>query len=189
LETLTAGIADEAELVAKAQADTMAFAAVYDYFYPRVYNYVRYRAGDTALTDDLVAEIFERALVALRHYRPGRGSFSAWLFGIARHVVQDQRRWQRRHPAAPLDAARLVPADVPAPDDRLLAAQEQARLLVAVGTLKERDREVIALKFGAGLANGRIAAVMGLTENHVGVILFRALQALRRQLGPTSGTE
>ncbi len=189
METFRIGLAEEELLAAKAQADTLAFAAVYDHYYSRVYNYVRYRVAEAVLTDDLVAEIFERALAALPRYQPGRGPFSAWLFAIARHVVQDHRRWQRRHPALPLDVLGPVPGEGPAPDEQLVAAQERARVLEALATLKERDREVVALKFGAGLTNARIADVMGLSESHVGVILFRSLQVLRGQLGAVGRPE
>ena len=78
--------------------------------------------------------------------------------------------------------ARLV-----APDLDLLpqdVAQRQAdfnRLSVLLSRLADRDRELVALKYGAGLTNRTIAGLTGLSESNVGVILHRAVQELRQQ--------
>jgi len=182
VETLTAARWHEATLVARAQADRAAFAAVYDHFFRRVYNYVRYRVEDPETADDVTAQVFERALRHLPEYRPDQAPFAAWLFRIARHAVTDHLRQRRRHPALPLESIEDRFSDQPEPSEQVEVAQTQARVLALVARLKEREREIIALKFGAGLTNCQIAELIGLSEGNVGVILYRAIRALRREL-------
>ena len=55
--------------------------------------------------------------------------------------------------------------------------------------LDDRERDLLALKFGAGLTNRRIARLTGLTESNVGVILYRTLHHLREQLREEEGYE
>jgi len=78
---------NELALVARATAEPAAFAAIYDHYFPRVYNYVRYRVRDVETADDITAQVFERALVSIGSYRPERAPFSAWLFAIAHNPI------------------------------------------------------------------------------------------------------
>ena len=96
MDGTVAVLPNELALVARATAEPAAFATIYDHYFPRVYNYVRYRVGDAETTDDLTAQVFERALVNIGRYRPERAPFAAWLFAIARNAVSDYLRAQRR---------------------------------------------------------------------------------------------
>jgi RNA polymerase sigma factor (sigma-70 family) len=55
-------------------------------------------------------------------------------------------------------------------------------LLAHIAYLSEREQEIIGLKFGGGLTNRKISNLLGLTENHVAVVLYRAIRKLRRSL-------
>lgn len=182
LEASTTAIAYELTLATSAQADIAAFAAIYDHFFRRVYNYVRYRVGDAAEADDLTAQVFERVLRHLPSYRAKRGPFAAWLFRIARNTVYDELRRRQRHPWLPLETIHDHIDDQVGPDEEVAAKLERARVLGLIAALPERKREIIALKFGAGLTSRHIADLMKLSESNVGVILYRALNTLRSQL-------
>ena len=182
METLAISLPHEQVLVARAQADRAAFAEVYDHFFRRVYNYVRYRVNEPDAADDLTAQIFEQVLCHLAEYRPKRGPFAAWLFRIARNRVRDHLRHERRHPQVPLGSLEERIGDHTELADQVAAKQTRARALALVAELKEREREIIALKFGAGLTNRQIADLMDLSESNVGVILYRTLRALRQHL-------
>ena len=62
--------------------------------------------------------------------------------------------------------------------------EERDRLLAALARLPARERDLIGLKFAAGLTNRRIADLTGLTESNVGVILYRTIRRLRTDLDP-----
>ena len=177
---LQLNLTNEAGLVDQAVADPQAFLVLYDRYFPAVYNYVRYRCQDAATSDDLTAQIFERALTKLDNYKPRRGSFSAWLFAIARNTVAGYYRGRR--PSVALEQVANQPAPEPSPPEAVMHREELARLLLALATLSDREQEIVRLKFGAGLSNMEIGKVMRLRAGHVAVILYRALRKLRPRL-------
>ncbi len=173
----------EQAMVQRAVAEPAAFAAVYDHYFPRVYNYVRYRIGDATAADDVTALVFERALANLARYRPDRAPFAAWLFCIARNAVIDHLRRRRVQRLLSLDVLRNTAGAEPSPPEAVAGAEKRAALLAAVARLSERERDLIALRFAAGLTNRRIAELTGLSASNVGVILYRAVQKLREEIG------
>ena len=143
---------------------------------PRIYNFFRYRLGDDRMAEDLAAETFEKAWRNRQRYRHNLSAFSTWLFTIARHVAADYFRKPRAE--IPLDAAPALSADVTVED----LAQRRAdfnRLSALLARLPDRERELVALKYGAGLTNRAIAKLSGLSESNVGSILHRVTQGLR----------
>ncbi len=182
MDGTVAVLPNERALVARAVAEPAAFAAIYDHYFPRVYNYARYRVGDAQTADDLTAQVFERVLVKIGEYRPERRPFAAWLFAIARNSVADHLRVQRRHPWLSLEAVRDRASAAPSPEVVVERDQGRSELLEAVARLSERERELVALKFAAGLTNRTIADLTGLSEGNVGVVLYRAMHRLRTVL-------
>ncbi len=143
---------------------------------PRVYNFFRYRVGAGPEAEDLTAITFEKAWRARERYRRDLGAFSTWLFTIARNVAVDHLRRTREH--VPLeDAAHVAAAD--AADARAEHRSDVERLAALLAGLDARERDLLALKYGAGLTNRAIARVSGLTESNVGTILHRTVQRLR----------
>lgn len=182
MDGLTLTLENESALVERAQASPAAFAPIYDHYFPRIFTYVRYRVPDAPTADDLTAHIFEKALVNMAAYRPERAPFGAWLFGIARNAVNDYLRAQRRRPWLSFDWLTQHPSPDPLPETVAIRATTHQHLLNTVARLTERERDLIALKFSGGLTNRRMAELMGMSESHVGVSLYRALQKLRAML-------
>jgi RNA polymerase sigma-70 factor (ECF subfamily) len=170
---------DEPALVARALHEPAAFARLYDHYFLLVHKYVLYRVRDAQAADDLASQIFERVLNDLGKYRAGHAPFGAWLFGIARHVVGDHFRALKRQRWLPFDSLRHVPSQNQAPEERAVQSELGERLLAALEQLSERERDLISLKFAAGLNNRQIAALTGLRETNVGIIFYRAMQHLR----------
>lgn len=145
---------------------------------PRVYNYFRFRLGGEADVEDLTARTFEKAWSARARYRRDLAAFSTWLYRIAHNLCVDHLRSRRAH--APLDDASEVPADR-TPETEEERRSDLSRLAALTASLPERERELIALKYGAGLSNRAIVSLVGLSESNVGTILHRTVQALRSQ--------
>jgi RNA polymerase sigma-70 factor, ECF subfamily len=143
---------------------------------PRVYNYFRYRIGGGPVAEDLTSQTFEKAWVARHRYRRNLASFATWLMTIARNVATDHYRRRRDH--VPLEAAEHVAAGE-SPEQLLSRREDFARLSRLLAELPERDRELVSLKYGAGLTNRAIAKQVHLTETNVGSILHRAVLKLR----------
>jgi RNA polymerase sigma-70 factor (ECF subfamily) len=152
------------------------FEALYRAARDDVYAYVATLLRDRAAAEDVTAAAFERAYRKQRLFKSARGSARAWLFGIARNAALDELR--RRKRAAAMTAE---PADVDAalPEDAAEAALRRAAVRAALATLEPRERELIALKFHAGLSNAEIATVLGLSVSNAGTQLHRAMTKLR----------
>ncbi|MET0513542.1 MAG: sigma-70 family RNA polymerase sigma factor [Thermoleophilaceae bacterium] len=157
-------------------ADTELFAALYERTFPRVYAYVASLLRDRSAAEDVTAQAFERAYRKRSSYRARRGSMEAWLFGIARNAALDELRRRKRSAALVAD-----PADTgaTAPEDAVETALRRAAVRVALAGIDPRERELVALKFHAGLDNAEIAAVLGVSVSNAGTQLHRAMTKLR----------
>ena len=143
----------------------------------RVYGFLAYRLDDRGSVEDLTQATFERALRAWGRFDPRRASEGAWLLAIARNLLIDHLRRDRSRQLEPLDEGTL-PA-VAGPEERLTTAPELAAALAQLG---ERDREVLALRFGGDLTGAEIAALLGLKLANVQQITSRSLRRLRELL-------
>lgn len=158
------------------EAPSVDWDAVYSENLPRVFNYLRYRVGEDALAQDLTSTVFEKAWRNRERYQANLAAFSTWLFSIARNATADHFR--SRPPETPLDEALGMSADE-SPERVAEKHDEAARLMRALIQLGANERDVIALKHGAGLNNRAIAAITGLSESNVGTVAQRGLTRLR----------
>ncbi len=159
------------------------FDALYRATRDDLYAYVATMLHDPAAAEDVTAVAFERAMRRRRSYRAARGTPRAWLFGIARNAALDDLRRRRRRGALETDPP---DAQAPSPPDVAELTERRTQVRAALETLDPRDREVIALKFHAGLSNGELAAVLGVSESNAGTQLHRAMQRLRKACDATS---
>ena len=140
----------------------------------RVYAYVAYRIGAGAEAEDVTGETFERAVRYRSTYDRAKGSPQAWVLGIARACVADY--FANRPVVQPH-------RDEAAGDEGVEgAALERLAVRAAVAQLGERDRELIALRYGADLKAREIADLLGERTNTIEVALHRAVARLRDEL-------
>jgi RNA polymerase sigma factor, sigma-70 family len=157
-----------------AEAD-LAFERLYRSSRDDVYAYVAGVLRDRSAAEEVTAAAFERAFRKRGRFDARRGSARAWLFGIARNAALDELRRRRRQ--AELSAE---PADVAPPVDALAeGGARRATLIAALAGLEPRERELVAMKFFAGLSNAEIAVVMGISESNAGTKLHRVITKLR----------
>ena len=141
----------------------------------RVYSYVAYRIGPGVEAEDVAAETFERAVRYRDSFDPTKGDAAAWAIGIARRVLATQRT---SPPAADPEQQAASAEDSAEAALRCLEVRE------AIARLGDRDRELIALRYGADLSAREIAALLEMKTNAVEVALHRALRSLRAELSP-----
>ena len=101
---------------------------------------------------------------------------------IARNVVVDHYRSRALRRTAPLEEAEGLAGPL-TPEALAVQRSDAERLARLLGGLPDREREVIALKYGAGMTNRSIARLLKLTESNVGTILHRTIQRLRADWG------
>ncbi|HET7574878.1 MAG TPA: sigma-70 family RNA polymerase sigma factor [Solirubrobacterales bacterium] len=154
-----------------------------------VQRFVARRVGDRERAADLTAEIFLAAVESADRYRPGRGTPTAWLYGIARVIVAADRRQagrerlrQERFRASALldeeDAVRL--------DAKIDAAAQARRLYEAMDRLPEAERAVLELVAIDELTVAEAAAAAGVRPVTARVRLHRARRRLRAELEANS---
>ncbi len=158
----------------------MAFDALYRQTADDVFAYVLSLLRDRSASEDVTAAVYERAYRKRSGFKPDRGTERAWLFGIARNAALDELRRRSR------TAALVVEPDDPgasaafdAAHDDTEAVDRRATVRAALATLEPRDRELVALKFQAGLTNVEIAGVLRISEANAGTRIHRAVTKLR----------
>ncbi|MDR3573479.1 MAG: sigma-70 family RNA polymerase sigma factor [Anaerolineaceae bacterium] len=166
---------------------TVNLSEQFDRYYPAVHKYFRYRGADPDLANDLAAVVFERALTKLSSFDPRKGGFGTWLFAIARHTAINHWKAQRTKQDISIDFVSEQSDGEPLPEEVVIQGQSLEALLAALSDLEERQREIVALKFGGALNNRQIASLLGLTDGNVGVILYRALQKIKEKLSMAEG--
>lgn len=168
---------DEATLVRAARANPVAFDLLYQHYLDPVHAYLRSRTTTPEEAADLTQQVFLQALDALPRYHGG--SFAAWLFRIARNTATDahRRRWPTMSwDQLPVTAYPIAPDDVEA---SALASESQVRLRQLVAALTPDKRELLMLRFAAGLRTAEIAVVLGKTDASIRQQLSRLLQNLQ----------
>jgi RNA polymerase sigma factor (sigma-70 family) len=157
-------------------AEELDWDAIYADQLPRIYAYCRYRCRSDAEAEDLAARTFEKAWRSRDRYRRDLAEFSTWLYRIAQNLCADHHRARRDH--LPIDAA-MDAAVEGTPEQHAARDSDFERMARLVESLPERERELIALRYGADLGNRFIARLTGLSVSNVSTILHRAVQALR----------
>jgi RNA polymerase sigma factor (sigma-70 family) len=152
-----------------------------------LFAFLRYRTGDPVLTEDLMAETFERALRARRRFDPRRGSGRRWLCTIALNCLSDHARRRKSELRALERVAVGVGAASGGEPDRIdefadreiEQVAEHDRLIKSLGLLSDAQREVVALRYGADLTNPEIAERTGESVMVIEGRMYRALRRLR----------
>ena len=144
-----------------------------------VYAYVAALVRDRASAEEVTSAAFERALSRRSSYAPERGSPRAWLFGIARNAAYDElRRRRRSQPVAePHEHGRTDD------DPTAEAAVRRAAIGQALARLDRDDRELVALRFEAGLPHAEVAQILGISESNAATRLSRVVARLREGMG------
>ena len=161
--------------------DAWAFGLLFDHYHLPVYRYIASRVHRPADAEDLTQLVFVKALEALPRYEARGIPFGGWLFRLARNAVIDHVRTHRDHVG--LESASERPGGDAGPDEIVAVRQAFDEVAAALEALTDEQREVIALRFFAGLSAREAAAVMGKQEGTVRGLQFRAIAAMRRSLG------
>lgn len=157
-------------------AEEIDWEAAYKEYLPRVFNFLYYQVNDELIAEDLTAAVFEKAWRGRARFRRNLSAFMTWLFTIARSVAIDYFRKSKFE--IPLEAVREQTDPVPL-EEIVQRHQDFAQLRYALSQLPERERELIAFKYGAELNNREIARLTRLSESNVGTILNRTVEKLR----------
>ena len=171
-------------LAKRAMTDEEAFEELYEYFFPRVYNFIYARLKNSADADDVTSTTFMKMNENLESYDPARAAFSTWLFRIATNAIIDHTRRQDKSNETEWDEA-FGPAapDEEEPERQIIASETSRGLLKALDKLNERERRIVELRYWGEQDTRTIAELLSMTESNVRVTLHRALGKLKNILG------
>ena len=169
-------------LVAEAKAgDREAFGRIFDAYVGPIHRFIASRVNSPSDAEDLTQLVFVKALEALPRYEARGIPFGGWLFRLARNAIIDQIRTRRDHLSL-VDAVTRETDDA-GPEAKAALQDDLDRVAAALAELTDDQREVIELRFFAGLNVLETAVAMGRQEGTVRGLQFRAIAALRRELG------
>lgn len=172
------------ELARRATTDEEAFEELYEYFFPRVYNFIFARLKNVADADDVTSVTFMKMNENLESYDPAKAAFSTWIFRIANNALIDHtRRHDKKNETEWDDLLDPSAPEHEEPEAVMMTGETNRELLVALSKLNERERRIIELKFWGDLDTRAIAEVLSMTEGNVRVTLHRALGKMKNILG------
>jgi len=172
----------ELRLIRRAKrGDPQAFEEIYDEHQPAIYRYCVCRVGSDAVAEDLTSEVFVRLVEKIDDFTYRGRPLLAWLYTIARNLVNDHHRLKGRADVVGLDDG--LEAGSPLPEQVAGLALDRDRLSNALNELTEDQRQVIVLKFFENLDNHTVAQVLDKSYGAVKALQHRGLGALRRALG------
>ncbi|NJN52409.1 MAG: sigma-70 family RNA polymerase sigma factor [Gammaproteobacteria bacterium] len=159
----------------------MDFDTLYRSHYARVLGLCMRLLRRATQAEDAAQEVFVRAYRTLERYDDSQ-PFAAWVLGIAsNHCIDLLRRRTREAKLFDEEAIEAEATGTPAPD-ALIDAERDAQVRAAIAALPDNYRLPIVLAYYNESSYDEIAEVLGITRNHVGVLLLRAKHALRRAL-------
>jgi RNA polymerase sigma factor (sigma-70 family) len=168
------------------QARHEAFARVYEEEVWSVYGFFGYRLGSRPEAEDLTQLTFERALRAWDRFDDRRASARTWLLTIAHNLLVDHYRGKGSVAHEPIPEGEAGEAMLGQTEPVAYDLGLSPELEEAMSRLDERERELLALRFGGDLTGPEIAELTGLSVANVQQILSRMLRKLRDDLEPSS---
>ena len=177
---------DVDQLVRSAQdGDAASFAALYEHFSAAIYRYVSFKTGSPVDAEDITGEVFVKMLESIRSFKPQGYPFSSWLYRIAHNLVVDHFRVRGRRKTVPLETTEnTVGSSASELDSYVEIKLSMVEVRKAMVDLTDLQREVIALRFAAGLSVAETAKAVGKKENAVKALQHAGLKKLRRLLNP-----
>jgi RNA polymerase sigma-70 factor (ECF subfamily) len=162
--------------------DSTTFKNIYEAHYKRVYNYVSYRIKNHFDTEDLVSSVFERVLLKYHTYHPRKNTLDAWIIGITKNVIADYFRMMKKNAFGCIDTMPELVSDGDQPELIVINNESNLTLIKALDVLKDKERDIISMKFAADLKNHEIAKIMGLSQSNIVTIINRTLSKLHKEI-------
>jgi RNA polymerase sigma-70 factor, ECF subfamily len=159
-----------------------AFALLYDRYVDQIFAYVYHRVGHRQTAEDLVGDVFLRALRRISTFKWQGVDFGAWLMTIARNRVHDHFKSAKFRLEATVDEVFDTPVEHSPdnPEQALLTADLTKQVHDAIRQLKGEQAEVLYLRFIQHLNVAETAAVMGKTDGAIKALQYRALKSLSK---------
>jgi len=153
--------------------------SMYDQYHKNVYNYIAFRINNHHDAEELANDVFVKAIKGWESY-DHTFPMEGWLIGIAKNVVTDYLRKTMRRKFLAFDSIlELVSADRQ-PEEVVVINEESKKLMAAMVKLRDKERQILSMKFATELKHSEIAVILKISESHVGVTVYRAMNKLKK---------
>lgn len=159
-----------------------AFGQIYQHYQPVLARFFAAHLGGSSATEDLVSEVFKKALHGLDSFRWQDVSLSAWLYRISRNVLIDYYRESQKRRSVDLEDIAPPVSNEAGPEQNYAQSEQADFLHQLMSEFPKREQKIIYLKFFEGWTNKSIAGELDLSETNVGTIVYRVLARLRAKL-------
>ena len=162
-----------------AEASLPGIDEMYHHYHKSVYNFIAFRINNHHDAEELASDVFVKAMQNLGKYNPAF-PIEAWLITIAKNTANDYLRKTMRRQFLPLEKIWGMASTKRQPEEIAVINEDCRELMVAMSKLSNKERQIVSMKFATELKHSEIAAIMGISESHVGVTAHRAVTKLRK---------
>jgi RNA polymerase sigma-70 factor, ECF subfamily len=155
------------------------FDAVYDYFLPKIYNYLYYRTGNRQNAEDLCSTTFLKAFEHLQSFDAGKGTFQSWIFKIARNTLIDHFRTKKA--SFQIDEALNLKSrtNIESELDSKLAIEQVCAYLT---NLNDEQRDLVLMRVWDDMSYKEISEIVGKSESAIKMSFSRIMTKLKATL-------
>ena len=168
---------DELDLIKKAQNNPEQFGPLYKKYHEQIFRYIYQRMDDVELAHDITAQVFIKALLNIKKYEYRGVPFSSWLYRIAKSELYQSFRDKKAERTINIDTVNVVAIIDEIESDE--TEENKKHLLYSLSLLKEKDVQLIELRFFEKRSFKEMGEILELTENNAKVKTFRALEKLK----------
>ncbi len=178
---MTTHTSDETYVAQFKSGESTAFGVLYDRYAEKIYRFVYYKIFNKEVAEDIVSDVFYKALERIDSYNPEKGVFSAWLYRIARNTVIDKYRTKK----TTIDIEDIFDlGESDRLEEKLDAEATLEKVSKYLKTLNPKQREIVTLRVWEELSYKEIADIVGSTENAVKMAFSRTIREVRENFGP-----
>jgi|AntRauTorckE6833_2_1112554.scaffolds.fasta_scaffold00060_48 RNA polymerase sigma-70 factor (ECF subfamily) len=171
---------NESQLIKDCQNGSIeSFGPLYDKYIKKIYNYLYYRVPDQNTAEDITSQTFIKSLKAIKTYSENKGSFSAWLYRIAKNNLVDYYRGHKNDLNVDDIWYLEDDTDIESSADRKLKLD---KLKDSLKNLKKEQREIVILRVWDELSYAEIADILEKSEASCKMIFSRSLEKLKQEL-------
>lgn len=173
-------IESELAQIEKAQKDPKDFAPIYNKYYDEIFIYINRKIGDSDVVAEVTSRTFTKCLININRFKYMGVPFSAWLYKIAMNEVRQFFRSKKNYPRtlSLSDGGLNEIAQETIEESRYADAHKILPHLLA--HLKEKDLQIVELRFFEKKSFKEIGFMLGLTEVNAKVKLYRIINRLKK---------
>jgi RNA polymerase sigma-70 factor (ECF subfamily) len=170
-------IEEELDWIQRAKRDPESFGPLYKKYHEQIFRYIYQRMDDEETAFDVTSQVFLKALNNLHRYEYRGVPFSSWLYRIAKSELYQSFRDRKSQRTVNIDSYQLYDLiDDFEDDDKEI---NRNRLFECLKLMKEKDMQLIEMRFFEKRSFREIGEILEITENNAKVRAFRSIEKLK----------